>query len=182
MLLTAPILALALALPSAPPPTAAPAQPQGPVLVVGKIREVRGIPRSRAELVTEAGVHHPLHAEQLGLATELVRLAGAKVRLVTRHHPLLSGQALMVDSYQILDVGGGQVPRLGHLAALRLKDVRRLVFVGDDGQADLLPAGWNRKLMHQVGAKLWLIGHYNREGYFRPARFAILRPAPPKKN
>lgn len=150
--------------------------PTGPLQLEGKIRQIRGVPSSQAALVTEGGALYPLYSHTPGLAKELKRLSGAKVRLEAERL-LPSKTSLLVHSYQILDVGRGVVPRIGHIAALRIKNIKRLVFVDDEGEADLLPVGWGKKIPRKIGAKLWMVGRYER-GYFKPTRFSILRPAP----
>lgn len=161
-------------------PTAAAAQDPAPYLAEGKIREVTGPGRSRAMLVTDDRRSFTLESESAALREELVRLSGVRVRL--RAQPRATdapeGVPLQVEAYEILDVGGGVVPTIGHLALLEAGTERRLIFVTEDGRASLLPKTWTDRLVSHVGAKIWLVGQKDKDE-LRVKRFSILR-VPPK--
>lgn len=153
-----------------------------PIALDGKIREVAGGPAGRPQaLLISKGRQYVLHALDPGFRTELRRLSGLKVRVhgVVGDPRAAAADHVLVDRYRILDIGKGVVPRVGRLAALRVGPQRRLVFVDDRGQADLLPAGWGKKLTRHAGAKVWMVGRRDKDGSFRPQRFAILRSAEP---
>ena len=101
---------------------------------------------------------------------QLRRHPGVKVRVPGLLEP---SSRVAVDRFDILDIGGGVVPRLGTLAALAGE--ARLLFVADDGQATFLPAGFTAKLKDQVGARVWLVGTQRGEK-LQVSRFAVLRP------
>ncbi|MEM7677774.1 MAG: hypothetical protein AAF449_17390 [Myxococcota bacterium] len=153
------------------------------VALQGKIREISGGPagRTQAQLIAP-DARYILHALDPGLRGELKRLAGLVVRVrgVIGDPRAPAADHVLVQDYKILALGRGIVPRVGRLALLHVGDARRLVFVDEQGQADLLPQGWSRKLAHHAGAKVWMVGHRDNDGSFRPQRFAILRPRPEK--
>ncbi|MEL7370938.1 MAG: hypothetical protein AAFN74_18600 [Myxococcota bacterium] len=155
------------------------------VTLQGKIREISGGPagRTQAQLVTQ-NARYLLHARRFGLRGELKRLTGLVVRVrgVVGDPSVPTKDHVLVEDYEILEVGRGLVPRVGRLALLHVGDQRRLVFVDEQGQADLLPKGWSRKLNRHAGAKVWMVGHRDQDGSFRPQRFAILRPRPKTKS
>lgn len=153
-------------------PTLATAQgaADGTAAWVGTVREVVGGPSSRAELAAEDGQTYVLRGRSADDDVELRRLAGVKVRV---HGLLEPSSRVAVDRFDILDIGGGVVPRLGTLAALAGE--ARLLFVADDGQATFLPAGFTAKLKDQVGARVWLVGTQRGEK-LQVSRFAVLRP------
>jgi hypothetical protein len=155
----------------------APATPKPePVELVGEVKEIGGGPDgSRALLVAEGG-DYQLHGAADPADAELVRLAGAKIRIFgfTGDPRLPSGRHVRVERYEIVDVGGGVVPEMGHIAKIELGGRTRLLFVSQSGIADLLPEGWGKKMMQHVGAKVWMVG--SRQGKeFSPQRFAILK-------
>lgn len=165
--------------PSAPLLLALLAVAAPPQAFFGQIREVSGGPggRSQAILLADGGRRLTLHALRPAEATELIRLSGVRVQLRTTTDAQLPGpHHVRVLSYQILDVGGGIKPRVGHIARLEQAGSRRLVFVDETGRADWLPAGWTKKLDRHVGSKVWMAGR-RKGGVFSPSRFAILRPA-----
>lgn len=149
---------------------------------VGKVQEVSGGPggRSRAILLTQDGEQVSLHPLRPGDRRELVRLSGLRVRI--RGAP---GQSewgpsnVRVADYEILDIGGGIKPRVGHIALLERDGGTRLLFVDGTGRADMLPASWTRKMRRHVGSKVWMAGPV-KDGVFSPSRFAVLRPAKKK--
>ena len=149
----------------------------------GEVREISGGPagRSQAILLAGEGRRLTLHALRPAEASELIRLTGVRVRIRTARDPGLPGpDHVRVLSYEILDVGGGIRPRVGHIARLEHDGRPRLVFVDEFGRADWLPAGWAPKLERHVGSKVWMAGR--RKGdVFLPTRFAILRSAPRKE-
>lgn len=164
-----------------------PAQAQAPEVFVaeGKIREVTGPGRSRAMLVTDDKKTFTLESESPALREELVRLSGVKVRLraEARAADTPEGVPLQVQAYDILDVGGGVVPAVGHIALLESGTERRMIFVTEDGRASLLPKTWTERLISHVGAKIWLVGQKDKDE-LRVKRFSILRvprgAAPPR--
>ena len=154
-----------------------------PVSIEGKVREVAGGPagRPQAILVADSG-HHVLFALDPAFANELRRLSGLVVRVtgVTGDPRAAAKDDILVDRYEIKEIGKGVVPRVGRLALLRVGGQQsRLVFVDERGEADLLPAGWSRKMKRHAGAKVWMVGRRDRDGSFRPQRFAILRAPTP---
>lgn len=167
-------LALMMAL-TAHPPSAIP-KPK-PIKLSGAVREVSGSPGGRALLVLDDGAEFVLHGPNPGRKNELKRLSGTRVRVfgVTRDPRIPRGRHIMVERYQILDVGGGTKPRVGTLASLKVAGQDRLIFVDQQGQADMLPAGWGKKMNKHAGAKVWMVGRRASDG-FKPQRFAILRP------
>ena len=142
----------------------------------GKVREISGGPgdRSQALLLTDDGHRFVLHAVRRDEAPELVRLSGLRIQV--RALPMVGlPDHIRVLQYRILDIGNGVEPRVGHIARLGQGSQSRLVFVDENGRADLLPAGWTRKLRHHVGSKVWMTGRFQGTD-FLPSRFAILRP------
>ena len=151
-----------------------------PVTLEGKIREVAAGPAGRPQaMLIDAEGARPLFALDPAFSKELRRLAGLKVRVHgTVGDPRAAAKDhVLVDRYEILEVNKGVVPRVGHLAVLRVGTDARLVFVDGDGRADLLPQGWGRRMQRHAGAKIWMVGLRDKDGSFRPQRFAILRPA-----
>lgn len=161
------------------PPSAVP-RPEA-VQLEGQVRAAAGGPAGRARvlLVTKNAEEYELHATAKADHAELERLAGVKVRIrgVQGDPRLPRGRHVMVDGYDIVDVGAGVVPSLGTIASLEMNGKARLLFVSEDGQAALLPEGWARKMQRHVGAKIWMVGKLEA-GKLRPKRFAILRAAP----
>lgn len=154
----------------------------------GKIREVTGPGRSRALLVTEDNKSFTLEARSKELTEELLRLSGVKVRLRAEARPEATpeGVPLQVSSYEILDVGGGVVPVIGHLAMLEGGAERRMIFVTEDGRASLLPRTWTDRLVSHLGAKVWIVGQKTKDELV-VRRFSILRvhrpnPSPKKES
>jgi hypothetical protein len=160
------------------PPSAVP-RPL-PVALVGQIRAAAGGPGGEARilLLTKDAEEFELHAPRPQGKEELERLAGVKVRVEGfQNDPRLPrGHHVMVDGYEIVDVGEGVVPELGTIAALPVNGETRLLFVSEAGQAALLPEGWGKKMLRHVGAKVWMVGKRSGDAY-RPVRFAILRTA-----
>jgi len=158
------------------PPSAVP-RPL-PVALVGQIRAAAGGPGGGARilLLTKDAEEFELHTSRPDGKEELERLAGVKVRIDGfQNDPRLPmGHHVMVDGYEILDVGDGVVPELGTIAAFTKGGTTRLLFVNEAGQAALLPEGWGKKMLRHVGAKVWMVGKRSGEA-FRPVRFAILR-------
>lgn len=155
----------------------APATPKPkPIELVGEVKEVSGgAGTSRALLLIEGG-EYQLHGLANPSRNELVRLSGAKVRVygITGDPRIPRGKHVLVERYEIVDVGGGVAPRVGRIAKLEMNGATRLLFVDESGVADLLPAGWGKKMMQHVGAKVWMVGSRNGKG-FQPQRFAILK-------
>ncbi len=156
--------------------TAGPALADGAFVAEGKIREVTGPGRSRAILVTDDNKSFTLESPSAHLQEELLRLSGVKVRL--RSEPRTAdtpeGVPLQVRAYEILDVGGGVVPTIGHIALLEAGAEKRMIFVTEDGRASLLPKTWTDRLVSHVGAKIWLVGQKEKDE-LRVRRFSILR-------
>jgi hypothetical protein len=173
------VLALLHALAGHVPPPAVPAPLPEERVLVGKVREVAG-PGDQAMAMLDpddASGEWTLHPQDPEDRQELVRLAGTRVRLrgVVGDPRLERGRHLLVRRYQLLEVAGKEAPRLGQLASLEVGGKERLLFVGEDGVADLLPEGWGRKMKQHVGAKLWMVGE-RKGAAFQPLRFGILRP------
>jgi hypothetical protein len=170
------MIALAVLL-FAHPPSSVPSPK--PIELFGEVKEVHGGPGGpRPLLLIEGGEYHLHGAGDLADA-ELVRLAGAKVRIfgVTGDPRVPRGKHVLVERYEITDVGGGVAPRIGWIARIELDGAGKLLFVDHHGNADLLPDGWMKKMEKHVGAKAWMVGE--RSGSkFQPQRFAILRTAP----
>jgi hypothetical protein len=147
------------------------------LVLQGVVREVSGGPggKARALLRTEAGQKYELRARPPLVAQELLRLSKITIKaLVT---PLdRSGRLVMVESYEIVALPGGQRPRIGHFATKESKGRKRLMFVDGEGNAVYLPQGWTRKLTRHAGSKVWVLGT-PEDGVLRPKRFGILRPA-----
>lgn len=173
------ILSLILLTSLGHPPSAVP-RPKD-VSLSGQVRAASGGHggRARVLLVTRNAEEFELHATSKADHAELERLAGVQVRVrgVQGDPRLPHGRHVMVEGYDILDVGKGIVPVLGTIASLEEGGKARLLFVGEDGQAALLPAGWARKMQRHVGAKVWMVGK-TEGGHIKPSRFAILRAAP----
>jgi hypothetical protein len=169
------LLSTALAHPSSALP-----RPE-PVSLVGQVRAAAGggAGRARVLLVTKNAEEFEIHASDRGDAAELERLAGVKVKVrgIKNDPRLPRGRHVMVEGYEIVDVGKGVVPELGTIASLETSQGAKLLFVNEMGQAALLPDGWAKKMSRHVGAKIWMVGQ--RKGdRLRPKRFAILRAAP----
>lgn len=166
-------LALMVALAGHPP--AATPKPK-PIELLGSVKEVSGGPgSSRALIVLDGGGSYQLHGTASPSEAELKRLSGVKVRIygITGDPRIPRGKHVLVDRYEIVDVGKGVVPRIGRIAKMDLGGATRLLFVDERGDADLLPEGWGKKMMKHVGAKLWMVG--SRSGSkFTPQRFSIL--------
>ncbi len=157
-----------------------------PVTVEGKVREVAGGPAGRPQAILIAGSkQYVLRALEPELRIELRRLSGLIVRVTgVVGDPRTESRRdhVLVHRYDIVAVGKGVVPRVGRLALLRVGPQKRLVFVDKTGQADLLPVAWSRRLHRHAGAKVWMVGDRDRDGSFRPQRFAILRSATEAEN
>ena len=166
-------LGVALALASQPP------APQiRPISVQGKVREIGGGPGGRPQaLLVGADARHVLTALDPDLRIELRRLAGAVIEVsgVVGDPRVAAKDHVLVDRYEIIEIGKGIVPRVGRLAMLQVGTDRRLVFVDESGRADLLPEGWSRRMGRYAGAKVWIVGRRDKDGSFRPQRFSILR-------
>ena len=165
------ILALVLSLSSHGPSP----KPQ-PIELFGEVKEASGgAGGSRALLMVEGG-EYQLHAAVTPSENELKRLSGAKVRIfgITGDPRIPRGKHVLVERYEIVDVGGGVVPRIGQIAKIEIGGDTRLLFVDAAGTADLLPEGWGKKMMQHVGAKVWMVGSKNGKD-FQPQRFAILK-------
>lgn len=149
-----------------------------PTTVSGTVREVAGGPagQSAVELKTDDGRTLSLRGRTPPEEDELRRLSGVKVRIEGMVDENVAG-IVQVERYEILDIGGGVIPRLGMLAAIDLEGQRRLIFVDEQGNADLLPTGWTAKMAKNVGAKMWMVGARKGKS-FQPTRHAILRPSP----
>lgn len=161
------------------PPSAVP-RPE-PIIVQGKVHAASGgaAGRARVLIITKNAEEYELHTPEVPAHNELERLAGVTVKIQGyQGDPRLPrGRHVMVNSYEILDVGNGVRPELGVIAEIQIEDKSRLIFVNEDGQAALLPEGWARKMQQLVGAKLWMVSK-KKEGGIRPSRFAILRAGP----
>lgn len=155
-----------------------PVPPPVKIDAIGKVREVKsgegGAPQAVLELADVGEM--VLHGLDDKGDAELMRLAGVRVRIygVKGDPTLPRGNHVRVDRYEIVDVGNGVVPRIGRIAAIELHGTTRIVFVDDQGQADLLPAGFTKKMQANVGARAWMIGSKDK-GDFIPTRFSILR-------
>lgn len=171
---------IAIALLFASHPNAELPEPRATELM-GKVREVGGGVggRPKAVLIADDGKELTLYGQDDGADDELRRLSGVriKVRGLMDHPRVPHGPHVLVETYEIVDVGGGVVPSLGQLASIELDNGPRLLFVEDGGRAHLLPQGWGKKMRRHVGARLWMVGSM-RKGQFAPERFAILRAAP----
>ncbi|MEQ8280063.1 MAG: hypothetical protein RMA76_01855 [Deltaproteobacteria bacterium] len=146
----------------------------------GEVREVSGgkLGKSRAVLVADDGEEYTMHGIDSETGEELTRLAGVKIDAfgLLNDPRLPRGRHVLVQRYQIVDVGKGVVPRTGVIASVDMGGTKRLLFVDDDGRADLLPEGWGKKMNRHVGARIWMVG--SGEGAsFKPLRFSILRGA-----
>ncbi len=146
----------------------------------GEVREVSGgkLGKSRAVLVVEDGEEYTMHGMDSATGEELTRLAGTKIEAfgLMNDPRLPRGNHVLVQRYAIVDVGKGVVPRTGVIAQMEIGGAMRLLFVDDDGRADLLPEGWGKKMSRHVGARIWMVG--SGEGAsFKPLRFSILRGA-----
>src|SRR5205085_664681 len=110
---------------------------------------------------------------------ELRRLAGIRIKVHgVKGDPMLpEGNHIRVDRYDIVDVGGGVTPRIGTLATISLDGTARLIFVDEEGNAEMLPRGWATKMMKNAGAKVWVVGARGKTE-LKPDRFGILRPGP----
>jgi hypothetical protein len=155
-----------------------PLPPPAPLEVTGKIREVisgMGV-KPQAILALDDKKELVLHGHSEADDVELIRLAGVRVKIDgIKGDPLLPrGNHVRVLRYEILDVGGGVVPRLGRLALIELNGAERVLFVDDEGRADLLPAGFTAKMSKNAGARVWMIGTKEKSELV-PTRFAILR-------
>lgn len=160
--------------------TGAPEATEGvEVSLEGKIREVSSKGRTVAMLETTDGRGLSLTSPVEGLGEELRRLSGVLVRLKGRRSSAKApdGEPVSALSYEILDVGGGVVPKIGTIAAMDIAGQRRLIFVDESGSAELLPAAWVKRMGGHVGAKVWMVGRVE-QGELRPSRFSILRPGP----
>jgi len=147
-----------------------------PVEQRGEIRTVKVGPSTRAALIVGDDTTI-LAARRAGLDEELQNLDGATVVVTGYRDPGLRppGADLVVESYEIVDVGDGRVPRLGRLAALAVDGETKLLFVDEAGRADVLPESWKKRMLEHVGAKLWVLGRRARDGSYTPTRFQILR-------
>lgn len=166
-------LALMVCLAGHPP---APIPKPKPIELLGSVKEVSGGPgKSRALLVLEGGGSYQLHGTSSPSEAELKRLSGVEVRIygVTGDARIPRGKHVLVDRYEIVDVGKGVVPRVGRIAEIELDGATRLIFVDETGHADLLPKGWSKKMARHVGAKVWMVGRRSN-GRFTPRRFSIL--------
>jgi hypothetical protein len=147
---------------------------------VGKVTEVRGdsVGQLQAVLVLDDSVEWVLHGLELEDNEELVRLAGTRIKLYGElNDPRIpTGNHVLVRRYDIVDVGKGVVPKIGRIAALQ-EGKLKLLFIADDGTAELLPDGWVEKMQKHVGAKVWIVGNKSGER-FLPLRFSILRTGP----
>jgi hypothetical protein len=164
------VLALAATAPAESPPV-------GATVVTGAVREVVAAGRTRAELKSDDGRTLVLRGFTPADDDELRRLSGAKIRArVQEKDPGLpaTGGYVRVEHYEILEVGGGETPRIGLLAEITIGNERRLIFVDEQGTADLLPSGWTKKMSRHVGAKMWITGQ-RRGTTFQPLKHAILR-------
>ncbi len=165
-------LGVTLAVASPPQPTIR------PISVQGQVREVGGGPGGRPQaLLIGVDTRHVLTALDPDLRIELRRLAGAVIKVsgVVGDPRVAAKDHVLVDRYEIVEIGKGIVPRVGRLAMLQVGPQERLVFVDESGQADLLPQGWSRRMRRYAGAKVWMVGRRDKDGSFRPQRFSILR-------
>lgn len=153
------------------------------VELTGQVKEVGagGLKRSAAVLAANDGEQYTMHAVTSEGAEELKRLAGVKIAIrgVKNDPRLPRGRHILVEHYEIVDVGKGVVPRIGVIAKVDVGGKSRLLFVDDKGRADPLPSGWSKKMTRHVGAKVWMVGVGEGES-FKPRRFSILR-APRKE-
>ena len=142
----------------------------------GEIRTVKAGPTTRAALIVDDDTH-VLAARRPDLEEELRNLDGATVVVAGYRDDALRppGVDVLVETYAIVDVGDGRVPRLGRLAALVLDGETKLLFVDEAGRADILPESWKKRMLEHVGAKLWILGRRAKDGSYTPTRFQILR-------
>lgn len=142
----------------------------------GEVRTVKVGPTTRAALMVDDDTH-VLAARRADLEQELQNLDGATVVVAGYRDDGLRppGVDLLVEVYEIVDVGDGRVPRLGRLAALALDGDTKLLFVDEAGRADVLPESWKKRMLRHVGAKLWILGRRGDDGRYTPTRFKILR-------
>jgi hypothetical protein len=176
-----PSLLLALALTNiAHPPV--PIPPPVAVEVTGKVREVGSGPGGKVEPILELDDKSEvtLHGREDADDIELRRLAGTRVKVSgMKGDPTLPrGNHVRVLKYEILDAGGGVVPKLGRIAEIAIDGKTRLLFVDDEGKAAFLPQGWIAKLQKHVGAKVWIVAGETKGSEMTPSKFAILRPGP----
>jgi hypothetical protein len=178
MSLAVTFMLVALAHPPVPIPTPT------PVEIIGRVREVGGGsgPKPDAMMTLDDGSEIVLHGRDDAEDMELRRLAGVRVKVNgIKGDPLLPrGNHVRALRYEILDVGGGVVPRMGRIAEITLEGKARLIFVDDDGRAEMLPEGFRSKMAQHVGARVWIVGAAERSELV-PTRFAILRPGPKSK-
>lgn len=146
------------------------------VEVRGEIRTVKVGPTTRAALITEDETY-VLAARRPGLDEELHNLEGATIQVHGYRDASLRppGVDVLVEDYEIVDVGDGRVPRIGQLATLTRGEEILLLFVDAAGRADVLPESWKKRMTEHVGAKMWILGRRGDDGAFTPTRFRILR-------
>lgn len=146
--------------------------------LTGTIREAAGGigGKARALLKTDDGKSFEVHGSTDTRQEELRRLSSVKVKLwgVTGDPRIPAGDHLLVERYEILDVGGGVVPRVGKIALLSMNGKEHLIFVDKSGHADLLPSGWSKKMKQHVGAKVWMVGT-GSGAKFKPTKFSVLK-------
>jgi hypothetical protein len=156
-----------------------------PVEIVDKVREQKGGsgPKNEAILTLDDGSEVLLHGRDEIEDVELIRLAGVRAKINgIKGDPLLPrGNHVRALRYEIVDVGGGVVPRVGCVAEMELDGKPRLLFVDDEGRAQSISESWRSKLGPLVGARIWMVGTAQKSELV-PVRFAILRPGPKSKD
>src|SRR5687767_7859747 len=116
----------------------APSPKPQPIELYGEVKEAAGGPgTSRALLMVEGG-EYQLHGFAEPSENELKRLSGAKVRIygITGDPRIPRGKHVLVERYEIVDVGDGTVPKIGQIAKIELNGGTRLLFVDAAGNAE----------------------------------------------
>jgi hypothetical protein len=145
-----------------------------PDAMIGKVR-IDGPSISKSvSLETESGGVVKLGGDPVG---EIEKLASAKIEIIGEKRD----DAFVVQSYRILDIGGGAQPLVGELVqvgdnALGLKD-------GSGDPIPLsMPAKSKSKLTPKVGAKIWVHGNKLVSGELKVLRYGILKEPLQKEN
>lgn len=168
------------ALPSSPSQKASLKAKPSPARVVmeGRVKEVRGIPKSLPVLKTESQSSFVLVSRDPAYQAELRHLFGQSVRVWGELRPETDPVELEVFQYELIRPLGQVAPRIGLLAELKSAKTSTMLFIDASGQAMVLPEGWRRALASHFGAKIWLDGRLDADGSFQPMTFGLLRPQP----